>query len=63
MKCFKFLKIKILIKKNSLPSVLHTGEWEKSNFVIEYLREFEKFRKTVLGCSSGAQMCLIHEKK
>ena len=30
---------------------------------LEYLREFEKFCKTVSGCSSGAQMCLIHEKK
>ena len=42
--------------------MLACAESNFSNFKIEYLRENEFLRKTILACLSGAQMGSIHEK-
>ena len=49
-----FFKLQNSKKKFGFPGEAFTAETEKSNFRIEYLREFEiKFENTV-ACESGA---------
>ena len=49
-----FKNLKIQKKKSGFPGEAFTAETKKSNFRIEYLREFEiKFENT-LACESGA---------